>query len=91
MENTWEGDNFRRFFTIAMCSQLKRTFPSMLVVLKCKTRDCCQRCSSSGIRWVCVWVGNGVSEWFPVKIDTWLCDVSIVVQCIYGCCGSRGE
>ena len=40
----------------------------------------------------CVWVGNDVSEWFLVNIGLRrLCDVSMVVQCIYGWCSSRGE
>ena len=41
----------------------------------------------------CVRVGNDVSEWFPVNVGLrqgW-CDVSMVLQCIHGWCGSSGE
>ena len=40
----------------------------------------------------CVWVGNDVSDWFLVDgLLRRLCDVSMVVLCIYGWSGLRGE
>ena len=49
----------------------------------------------------CVRVGNDVSEWFPVNVGlrqgcmmssiSIQFFVSMVVKCIYGWCGSRGE
>ena len=39
----------------------------------------------------CVWLGNDVSEWFPVNVLTQGCVMSPWLFNVYICCGSRGE